>query len=108
MKALSDPSRVRALKLLEGLDLCVCELQLLLGLAQSTVSKHMKTLEDAGLVVGERQGAWIIYRLAEGDESEYAANMLEKIPGWLNDDQELALMRLKIPEAQALRDTWPR
>ncbi len=70
MKALSDPSRVRALKLLEERKLCVCELQVLLGLAQSTVSKHMKTLEDAGLVESERQGTWIIYRLAKGDESD--------------------------------------
>ena len=40
MKAMSDPNRVRVIKLLQIKELCVCEIQALLGLAQSTVSKH--------------------------------------------------------------------
>ena len=108
MKALSDPSRVRALKLLEKRELCVCELQVLLGLAQSTVSKHMKTLEDAGLVESERQGTWIIYRLADGGESEYAACILGQLPNWLDDDRELAAMRLKLSDAAHARDNCPK
>ena len=60
MKAFSDPNRVRVLKLLFDRELCVCEIQALLGLAQSTVSKHMKILEDAGLVTRLREGSWII------------------------------------------------
>lgn len=50
MKALSDPNRVRVLKILQLGELCVCEIQKVLALAQSTISKHMKILEDAGLV----------------------------------------------------------
>ena len=42
MKALSDPNRVRVVKLLQNGELCVCEIKEILGLAQSTVSKHMK------------------------------------------------------------------
>ena len=57
MKALSDPNRVRVLKLLQTGELCVCEIQKVLGLAQSTVSKHMKLLEDADLVARKRQGS---------------------------------------------------
>ena len=53
MKALSDPNRVRVVKLLQAEELCVCEIKEVLGLAQSTVSKHMKILEDAGLL-GEK------------------------------------------------------
>ncbi len=45
MKALSDPNRVRIVKLLQLKELCVCEFQELLGLAQSTVSKHLKVLK---------------------------------------------------------------
>jgi len=104
MKALSDPNRVRVLKLLQVGELCVCEIQKLLGLAQSTVSKHMKILEDAGLVDRRRQGTWILYSLADGSESEYAAAMLKDLQGWLDDDQELAQLHSALPKASVLRD----
>jgi ArsR family transcriptional regulator, arsenate/arsenite/antimonite-responsive transcriptional repressor len=48
MKALSDPNRVKMFKLLQRRVLCVCEIQETLGLAQSTASEHLKTLEEAG------------------------------------------------------------
>ncbi len=102
-KALSDPSRVRVLKLLQEGELCVCEIQKVLGLAQSTVSKHMKLLEDAGLVDRRRQGTWILYSLADG-ESEYAKVMLAELAHWLDDDAELNRMRKTLPEAALLRD----
>ena len=60
LKALSDPNRVRILKLLGTKEFCVCELQDLVALAQSTVSKHMKLLEEAGLVDFRKDGSWII------------------------------------------------
>ncbi len=103
MKALSDPNRVRVLKILEGKTLCVCEIQAILGLAQSTVSKHMKILEDAGLVERERQGSWIIYSQAQLPESPYSVVMLRELRGWLDDDARLAAMTKKLPEAAKLR-----
>ncbi len=103
MKALSDPNRVRVLKLLKGKELCVCEIQAVLDLAQSTVSKHMKLLEDAGLVDRSRQGTWIIYSLADGSESVYAQTMLLEIQHWLDDDQELKRMYAAMPDAMVLR-----
>jgi ArsR family transcriptional regulator len=92
MKALSDPNRVRTLKLLEGGELCVCEVQKALGLAQSTVSRHMKLLEDAGLIKGRREGSWIFYSLTDGRESVYGQTMLKELSSWLNDDEELIRM----------------
>ncbi len=103
MKALSDPSRVRVLKLLENKELCVCEIQNVLGLAQSTTSKHMKLLEDAGLVERSRQGTWIIYSLADGCESAYAMTMLSELRNWLNDDKELSNMHAALPDAMVMR-----
>lgn len=94
MKALSDPNRVRVLKLLEKSELCVCEIQEFLQLAQSTVSKHMKTLEDAGLVARERRGSWIIYSRPKNYESQYGKEMLGLLSGWLDDDKELQTMLL--------------
>ncbi len=95
-KALSDPSRVRIIKLLGHKELCVCELKELLGLAQSTVSKHLRILEEAGLVAFRKDGSWIIYRLADGSDSDYAATMLENLATWLEDDPELRNMRLQL------------
>jgi ArsR family transcriptional regulator len=108
MKALSDPNRVRVLKLLQEGELCVCEIQNVLNLAQSTVSKHMKILEDAGLVNREREGTWILYSLADGDESPYAKAMLAELALWLDKDEELILMRRSLPEAAVLRDYRPK
>ena len=103
MKALSDPNRVRVLKLLEEKELCVCEIQKVLGLAQSTVSKHLKLLEDAGLVDRKRQGTWIIFSLADGSDTVYAKTMLAELRGWLDDDTELERMRKTLPEAAVMR-----
>jgi DNA-binding transcriptional ArsR family regulator len=47
MKALSDPNRVKMMKMLQARPLCVCEIKAALGIAQSTASKHLKILEDA-------------------------------------------------------------
>jgi DNA-binding transcriptional ArsR family regulator len=63
-KAVSDESRARALLALRGGELCVCRLNELLGLAPSTVSKHMTILERAGLVQCRKDGRWHYYRLA--------------------------------------------
>ena len=48
MKALSDPNRVKIIKLLQQKMMCVCELRGALQIAQPTVSKHLKILEEAG------------------------------------------------------------
>ncbi|MDQ7836468.1 MAG: metalloregulator ArsR/SmtB family transcription factor [Humidesulfovibrio sp.] len=95
MKALSDPGRVKVLKMLEGRELCACEIIGLLGLAQPTVSRHLKVLVDAGLIVGRKVGSWVHYRLALGPDaaSPYAQSMLATLPGWLEDDPEIKSMR---------------
>jgi ArsR family transcriptional regulator len=64
-KALADPARVQIVNLLatEGCAVCVCELTPPLGLAQPTVSHHLKKLHDAGLVTREQRGTWAYYAL---------------------------------------------
>jgi ArsR family transcriptional regulator len=67
-KALADRHRVQILNLLAGVDgaVCVCKLMPALGLAQPTVSYHLKLLVDAGLLERERRGRFSFYRLATG------------------------------------------
>ena len=66
-KALADESRLRALCALQQGELCVCQIIELLGLAPSTVSKHMSILRQAGLVKGRKEGRWMHYRLPGGN-----------------------------------------
>ena len=103
MKALSDPSRVKIVKLLGEKELCVCEITALLGLAQPTVSRHLKVLEDGGLVESWKEGSWVNYRLRGEADSEYAAAMLVHLQEWLDNDKELAAMRAKLPEIDRAR-----
>jgi ArsR family transcriptional regulator len=64
-KALADPSRVAIVNRLAGAEeVCVCDLIGTLGLAQPTVSHHLKVLREAGLVeVARKRGTWVYYRL---------------------------------------------
>jgi len=97
MKALSDPNRVKIIKLLQQKYMCVCELQGALNLAQPTVSKHLKILEEAGLVDYKKDGLWVNYYLADGKSSPYAANLLGNLQHWLNEDLEIAELMGKAP-----------
>ena len=98
MKALSDPNRVKIIKLLQRRVLCVCEIQRALGLAQSTASKHLKILEEAGLVTYLKQGPWVNYRLADGAGNPYVANLLGNLRHWLEDDADVAGLVARLPE----------
>jgi ArsR family transcriptional regulator len=97
MKALSDPSRVKIVKILQHRMMCVCEIQVALELAQPTVSKHLKVLEEAGLVSGKKDGLWVNYYLADGKSSPYAATLLGNIKHWLDEDSEIARLVEIIP-----------
>ena len=98
MKALSDQSRLKIIKILAQKELCVCELTALLELAQPTVSKHLKNLEDAGLIESKRVGPWVNYKLSKGDETIYAKTMLNNMATWLDDDPEIIKMISKISQ----------
>ncbi len=63
LTAISDPTRRAALALLwSGGEHCVCELMARLGASQSRMSRHMKVLRTAGLVLDRRDAQWVRYR----------------------------------------------
>lgn len=98
MKALSDPNRVRILKILQEKSLCVCEIQAALGIAQPTVSNHLKLLEEAGLVGFHRNGLWVNYHLADGTSNPYSATLLGNLRHWLKDDPGIQSLVAILPE----------
>lgn len=64
LAALSHPTRRAALRLLQsGQELCLCELMARLDVGQSTMSRHMARLKEAGLVADRRDAQWVRYRL---------------------------------------------
>jgi ArsR family transcriptional regulator len=66
LTALADPVRLRIVSMLAaapGGTACGCELEAPLGLAQPTVSHHLRILREAGLIAGERRGRWVHYGL---------------------------------------------
>jgi ArsR family transcriptional regulator len=66
-KALSDETRIRILKLLEGGELCVCDIVAALDMIQPKVSFHLSVLKEAGLLKDRKQGKWIHYCIDDSD-----------------------------------------
>lgn len=65
-KALSDETRLLCLALLfVEKELCVCDLEIALGISQSKTSRHLRYLLNAGLVTDRREGLWVYYRIAQ-------------------------------------------
>lgn len=84
-KALSDENRVRAIMMLSGGELCVCQIIQMLGLAPSTVSKHMSILRQAGLVQTRKDGRWMHYRLAD-NKNDAVCEVLGWLKKYLQED----------------------
>jgi ArsR family transcriptional regulator len=62
--ALSDPARLRMLSLIASdAEVCGCALEVPLGKSQPTISHHTRILAEAGLIVGERRGRWVWWRV---------------------------------------------
>ncbi len=79
-KALGDPARVKIVNLLARSDgpVCACELQPELHLTQATVSHHLKTLTQAGLLEREQRGKWAYFSL--NPEASSRLERLVRIP----------------------------
>lgn len=100
MKAMSDPNRVKIMKMLQHRVMCVCEIQTAIGISQSSVSKHLKILEEAGLAAFHKKGLWVNYTLADGNASPYAATMMGQLKHWLENDPEIKELCNKLPGIQ--------
>ncbi|MFH1051344.1 MAG: metalloregulator ArsR/SmtB family transcription factor [bacterium] len=65
LSAISHPNRIRILKSLRKKILCNCELMPLLGLEQSNLSRHLKSLENAGIIVSWKEGLRVNYKVTD-------------------------------------------
>ena len=77
-KAFCDENRIRILKLLASGEKCACRLLEELDISQPTLSHHMKTLCDSGVVVGRKEGKWMHYSISP-EGSQTAADYLRAL-----------------------------
>jgi ArsR family transcriptional regulator, arsenate/arsenite/antimonite-responsive transcriptional repressor len=87
-KALADDNRLRAIGLLRGRELCLCQIIEVLALAPSTVSKHMSILNQARLVESRKEGRWAYFRLADEDAPAEVRQALDMVLASLGRDKQ--------------------
>ena len=65
LKALADDNRIRILNLLRNDELCVCDIEAVLGIKQSNASRHLTRLKVAGVIDSNKKSQWVYYRLKD-------------------------------------------
>jgi ArsR family transcriptional regulator, arsenate/arsenite/antimonite-responsive transcriptional repressor len=96
LKALANPVRARIVKLLEERELCVCDIIEVIGLKQSTISKHLNILKNAGLVDDRKDGTWAFYRLSKDRINEYNIFMNGVMKKCLNNEDSVKKDKAKM------------
>jgi len=92
LKAAGDRNRLRIIKILQHKDgVCVCEIQKILGVGQSTTSRHLRILEEAELIYPVREGKWINYFLNERAKDNEIKSMLRMLEKWLEEDRQVQI-----------------
>ncbi|HOT02747.1 MAG TPA: metalloregulator ArsR/SmtB family transcription factor [Methanolinea sp.] len=99
-KALSDETRLRIYLLLKR-ELCVCQIQVALGMSQTKISRHLTVLRNAGLVTARREGLWMYYsRTVPGSRS--LRKFMPQLTEWLESDPDLMASVVSDPQYATL------
>ncbi len=77
MKALSDETRLRLLKVLLERECCVCEVMQALDISQSRASRNLGILQDAGFLKARRDGVWMLYSVDWETANHYATSLVK-------------------------------
>lgn len=89
LRAVAEKNRLRILKMLEDDTLCVCEITSVLNLAVSTVSQHLKVLKEAGIVVEDKDGKWINYKINSHPSNPVITSIIGMLDLWLEGEEEI-------------------
>lgn len=98
-KALAHPTRLRILALLREGEMCVCQINAVVGLAGSTLSEHLAELRRAGLLAERKEGRWVYYTLSPDACLQGLAGAL-----WARLD-EVSQVREDMEMSRRLRET---
>ena len=103
-KALGDETRLRIMALLvNGRELCVCDIIAALDLPQSTVSRHLSYLRNTGLVDDRRQGVWMYYMI-NSKRIEHAATIFDLLTAMLSELDQAARDQRRLQEHLATKE----
>jgi DNA-binding transcriptional ArsR family regulator len=98
-RALGHPARLRIVAMLRSGELCVCQVTEVLGLANSTVSAHLRELKQAGLISERKDGRWVHFSL---DDDPATASWTEAALCPTGDDPQLEADRRMVEELRRL------
>lgn len=84
--ALSDKNRIKILQALKIKMLCVCEIRVLLNLANSTVSQHLKILKEAGFIIEYKDGKWVNYFINPHPGDKRVSEIINNLDFWLGEE----------------------
>ena len=82
LKLLAHPERLRILDAIRRDSECVCHLEVLLGKPQPYVSQQLRLLRDAGVIIDEKQGQNVYYRLSDDEVRAWLDVVLGPVEGW--------------------------
>lgn len=95
-KSLSDPNRLRILKMLQIKPLCVCEITDVLQLATSTVSKHLSILKETGFIIEEKNGKWVNYMINPNPVDPRISSIISTLDFWIADQKIIEADKTKV------------
>ncbi|MBP3949629.1 ArsR/SmtB family transcription factor [Bacillus suaedae] len=97
LKLLGDKTRLSMMSMMSEDECCVCEFVELFQMSQPSVSQHLRKLRDVGLVVEERKGQWIFYRVNKQHEAYTMVDeLLKHVPSQKNKLIELEKRGLRV------------
>jgi len=100
LKALSDETRLRILKILLERECCVCEVMQALDISQSRASRNLRILEEADFVKARRDGVWIVYSIDSQTANRYALSLTKLLENSALSDNVLAQDKERLKRAK--------
>ncbi|MDP4116891.1 MAG: metalloregulator ArsR/SmtB family transcription factor [Bacteroidota bacterium] len=88
-QTLSDPNRLRILKMLQARSLCVCEITSVLEIGTSTVSNHLSILKKDGFIIDEKEGKWVNYKINPRPADDRVSSILSTLDFWIADETSI-------------------
>ncbi len=101
LKALADRNRLRILNLLFRKELCVCEIEEILDLSQTNVSRHLSKLMQSGLLDSSKEAQWVFYRINKDFFEKHHA-LAQYLKSSFNKDEIFTLDRKKFEKMNKL------
>ena len=99
LKAVSDETRLRIMKVLLERECCVCEIMQALDISQSRASRNLGILQDAGFLKARRDGLWIVYSIDWQAANRYAISLARLLKSSPLSDEVLAKDKVRLSRA---------